>query len=612
MKRLLLETNVSKIYVLLTTLIVFLLLASYFSYALFTVNKEKNNAISIVTGNLSYQLKIDEKTYNDVNQIPVISLSNQNSSVDITITLTNPNSIDARFNFYHFDEFPSNVTVGYIVGNNEGSVDTPPPATGVNLAPGESKTYIIRIINNGATELDLSLGVNVGLDYNDLSLPSNGYLFEELVTATDLASVLLADSSNNITTSDKDQRFITGEAPNNYIWYSGKIWHAVSINSDNTVKAVTATDITEIPYGTNTNTSFVGSHAEEWLNDITTDGFLGNLRDKEKFIKMDSSWNASAVTDTSATLPETTVVTHAVGLLNIYEYNMTKDDVGNTFLTPLSGESFATLNTNGGNSLWGFNSLSELVSYSQINSISLWPAVNFYGDLEIVGGSGTESDPYRLAGDNDTALSGTLLNTRYSGEYINFGLGENNLYRIVSIASDGRIKIASADVLRDANTGELLESVFGDDNTYTSSSTIAQFLNGDYIDPAGGYLSAESISMIANGTWDISTVVTDGGSYLDAISLRQARTPKVGLLRLGEQFSGDLSEVYWLLTKYQQREYMRVAGAATNGLTTDTYRDIVGQIRGIPIVRPALYLLADVTITSGDGTKENPFSLTLS
>ena len=41
MKRLLLETNVSKIYVLLTTLIVFLLLASYFSYALFTVNKRK-------------------------------------------------------------------------------------------------------------------------------------------------------------------------------------------------------------------------------------------------------------------------------------------------------------------------------------------------------------------------------------------------------------------------------------------------------------------------------------------------------------------------------------------------------------------------------------------
>ena len=62
-----------------------------------------------------------------------------------------------------------------------------PPATGVNLAPGESKTYIIRIINNGATELDLSLGVNVGLDYNDLSLPSNGYLFEELVTATEFS-----------------------------------------------------------------------------------------------------------------------------------------------------------------------------------------------------------------------------------------------------------------------------------------------------------------------------------------------------------------------------------------------------------------------------------------
>ena len=39
-----------------------------------------------------------------------------------------------------------------------------------------------------------------------------------------VAEVLLADNSNNINTTDPEQTFITGENPNNYIWYSGKLW----------------------------------------------------------------------------------------------------------------------------------------------------------------------------------------------------------------------------------------------------------------------------------------------------------------------------------------------------------------------------------------------------
>ena len=32
---------------------------------------------------------------------------------------------------------------------------------------------------------------------------------------------------------------------------------------------------------------------EQWLNDTTVDGFLGNLREPDKFIKTDSVWNAT-------------------------------------------------------------------------------------------------------------------------------------------------------------------------------------------------------------------------------------------------------------------------------------------------------------------------------
>ena len=43
------------------------------------------------------------------------------------------------------------------------------------------------------------------------------------------------------------------------------------------------------------------------------------------------------------------------------------------------------------------------------------PVVNLRNDVKVVEGDGTESNPYRLEGDNDKDLNGVKLNTRYSG-----------------------------------------------------------------------------------------------------------------------------------------------------------------------------------------------------
>ena len=59
MKKIFLETSFSKIYMIVMIIITLLILGGYFSYAMFTVSKEKSNAISIVTGNLTYELLID-------------------------------------------------------------------------------------------------------------------------------------------------------------------------------------------------------------------------------------------------------------------------------------------------------------------------------------------------------------------------------------------------------------------------------------------------------------------------------------------------------------------------------------------------------------------------
>ena len=74
-------------------LITFLILGCYFSYAMFTVSKEKGNAISIVTGNLTYKLTVDNVESNKL-------VVGAGETKEFIVTLSNPNNRIARFNFF--------------------------------------------------------------------------------------------------------------------------------------------------------------------------------------------------------------------------------------------------------------------------------------------------------------------------------------------------------------------------------------------------------------------------------------------------------------------------------------------------------------------------------
>ena len=173
MKRLLLETSFSKIYMIVMVIITLLVLGGYFSYAMFTVSKEKSNAITIITGNLEYKLEVDGSEGNKL-------IVDSNSSKEFIVRLSNPNNRIARYNFYYINEIPNNVKVGYVV---DCETNTLPEAKGVNLekngTAGSSNIYKIMVENKSDSEVSIELGVNVGLDYNDLEIPSNGNLFTE-------------------------------------------------------------------------------------------------------------------------------------------------------------------------------------------------------------------------------------------------------------------------------------------------------------------------------------------------------------------------------------------------------------------------------------------------
>ena len=414
-------------------------------------------------------------------------------------------------------------------------------------------------------------------------------------------------------TSDSEQTFITGTDPNNYIWYSGKLWRAVSIDpTDNSVKLVTQWNISALPYNADGNPAFKGSYMEQWLNDTSVDGFLGNLREPDKFIKTDSVWNATSTTET--TKPEkTTMVTDAVGLLNIYEHTISYKNA--TYSTGYlnNGLSWWTLTPYGTSSVRGVyhdgrSSYSNI--YSPTYSSGSRPSINLKSAVKIIDGDGTIDNPYRLQGDNDSP-TGILLSMRYSGEYISFGTGGNNLYRIVSHENGTGTKITSAIPLKGGNYEK---KAFGNNEIFSKDNTIGKFLNGDYL-TSGTYLTSDQVNMIEdNTTWYLGTV--DSGAnyklakYQDITGSNltaSTTTAKIGLLRMGELMAGQFDKDgnntnYWTLTPYSTSNVRYVVSDGDG-----KFRDRVIS-EGI---RPAMNLKQNVVITGGKGTKEEPFQIKL-
>ena len=605
MKKILLETSFSKIYMIIMVIITLLILGGYFSYAMFTVTKEKENAISIVTGNLTYKLEVDGEEGNTLT-VPA------NSRKDFIVTLSNPNNRVGRFNFYYEESLPDGVDIGYI--EKEG-VNTPPSSTGINLekvdTTGSSNTYLVRVSNTTESEISIELGVSVGLDYNDLELPDNGHLLRKITSIGTVKEVIEDDIMNRLNYEDSEQTFVTGSNPYNYIWYSGKLWRVVSIDpSDNSVKLVTQWSMSAIPYD-NDSSAFAGSYMEEWFNDTSADGFLYNLRSREKFIKMDSKWNASQMSDTSkppSEEEEGTIVEDAVGLLNVYEYNM-----GGGSGSYLDNKTQSWTLTP-----YNFTNIRDIYHIGNIyferytNAVAIRPSINLKPEIKIVSGDGSEENPYRLEGDNDINLKGTLLNTRYSGEYISFGTGENNLYRIVSHETEGLTKITSAEPLKE--NGKFKTMAFGDGVYYSNTNEVGSFLNGEYLD-SGTYLTSEQVNMIEdNTTWYLGTVGS-GASYrlakygdINMSNLTSNITiSKVGLLRLGELMGGQYNNssnnancTYLTPTNSANIWNMIQFGQAYSYAPSSS----VG-------IKPSLNLKSNVIITGGNGTLQNPFIIAL-
>ena len=609
--------NNKKIIIIAGAIIVLLLLGIAFAYLTTTLHGDKEYLVR--AGSLG--LRLEES--NELTLEKQIPLEDKDGmSLDgFNFSLINKGNIETDYTIY-LDDIPlsegeiriPDSSIRYSLTRNDvvGDADN---LTSMGVNPD-------RVVDTGSIKVGETINytLRIWIDYDATTEEASGKTFKGKlrVVATQhqagAGETIIKNLTSGDTYDDGTDTFITGTDPNNYVWYSGKLWRAVSVNNEEkTTKLVTQWNISATTYNPGNQTNFAGSYMEDWLNDTTVDGFLGNLRDYENFIVTDSTWDATldATSLGSITRPnETTVVTAPVGLLNMYEYQSSYH--GTTYsngylnnglywwtLTPYSASSVRSVYSNG-------NAYYD----DPTDADGVRPSINLKSSVRIVGGDGTVDNPYRLNGDNDTNLSGTLLSSRYSGEYIKFGNNENNLYRIVSHENGSGTKIVSAEPLK--SSGTFITSAFGSNTSFSSSNTIGAFLNGDYL---ANYVDNDYANMIEdNTTWYLGTVGSGTSyklaKYTDATgtTLTSSTTAaKVGLLRLGELMSGQFDRYgnntyYWTLTPYSA-SYVRYV--LSNG---NAYYDIPANARG---VRPSINLKSNVQIVNGDGTLNSPFEIQL-
>ena len=600
------------------------------SYALLRSSQQGENTYVMNVGLLEVTFvdsETNELTIN--NAVPMTDSEGISQSDELIFTVKNTGDLAASYDIYIEETSTSpefKTVIRFVSSKNDTGYNSPKTLSedyyieqGGSLAVGESATYKVKLWLSetaDSTYMNKTFTARIVVDsYQTNDLRAN------------IKSQIVSNQSDTCQTYVEEDgiTYISGTADCidfNYVWYSGKLWRITAIYPDGTMKMITDTAVTSIAYGSNVDfytDASNSSYVYQWLNE----DFLSTLVNSENIIVADAKWNATnsnaiSEDEVSIKLPERTLVTAPVGLLNSYEYyqsyqNTTYD---NGYLN--IGYIWWLLNPYSSSDVWRVSTLGSVSVHSpSANANGVRPSVNLQSGIVISGGAGTSENPYRIVGDRATAKTGTtLLNTRSSGEYVNF---DGELYRIVGIENN-TTKLNKMDYVRDESDA-VIEKNFSSSTTFGSGDSDTYwdyYLNNTWYNS----ISENYKNMLVEGIYYLGIVGSDWYyksaicettnntiTTKECVKTSSIWTGYVGLSRYGEMFASQqgrgysLSSYMWLITPYSSSYVWRLY---TGGYATYTTPSIYAYG-----ARPSLNLSSSVKITGGTGLKNDPFEISL-
>ena len=503
------------------------------SYALLTNFDKTDNVVVFQTGNLNMSVNNTEGLINLNNKLPESDTDGLANATPIVLTLTNTGTIliqgfDVKLVSENSTTNVSTLSEDYIkyaISLDNGNTYQTPSIlssndniiySGYNLAVDASVTIYLKVW------IDENAGNNAINKTYYGSIQVDLYQKKDRLLNESIKADIVANNTGSCETYVEEDgiTYISGTKDCidfNYVWYSGKLWRITAIYPDGTMKMITDDAITTIEYGSNVNfytDASNSSYIYQWLNE----DFLDTLYNYENIIVTDASWNATQ-TDSESTKPtETTMVTAPVGLLNSYEYykNYQNPSNSNNYLN--IGYNWWLLNPSSSLN-WYVNDYGYVInqpSGTANTANGARPSINLQSGITINSGTGTRDDPYTVSGDKETVTANTtLLNTRQSGEYVNF---DGELYRIVGIENN-TTKLNKMDYVRDSDN-TVIEKNFSSSITFGSGNSDTYW---DYYLNNTWYNSINETykNMLVEGTYYLGTT---SSNYKGAICATVSNT----------------------------------------------------------------------------------------
>lgn len=373
---------------------------------------------------------------------------------------------------------------------------------------------------------------------------------------------------------NEDEYLYRGIEVNNYVYYSGRLWRIVKINSNNSIKLITADNETVLVWGL--DNEYNNSYVKKWLEEV----FFPTINQPDRYLVEDTYCVDKILDDVTSCLE---TEKSKFGLISYNEYSMA--GMSESYLNIDSY--FWTINGTSEDDTWYVTNSGKISNVSRTinksNAYGVRPTVTVSSNVELTGGDGTIDNPYTFEADTGNKLSG-----KHAGEYITYS-GMN--WRIINVSDTG-IKVALDGFI--TIDGEEVEQYFSKSTNkfHKSNTNIGYYLNTDF------YNTLENKDYIVEGKWGT-------GQYNDYVDYDytnvtyQMVDANVGLLNVGDSFIGDYSN-YCLITGESS-----IIGTILQPSEDGTL--FAESIKSNSKIRPALYLRSDLTITSGNGTKKSPY-----
>lgn len=396
-------------------------------------------------------------------------------------------------------------------------------------------------------------------------------------------TIKVVQELKNTIEKETEKGIYVGDNPNNYIYFSGVKFRIVGLEGEN-VKIVAAYDVANVNY----------SSLDEWLK-----YYYKHIAKSSKDLVVKNKYCNDLVTDTKTKECNRYTTERNVYVLSLQDINKSIDSAGKSYL--YSDTIVTIANEKSSKESWTVRKYfagSDLkyMAFKKDYNFGIRPTLTIKGSVLITNGKGTEDSPYEID-DLEKGTAGDNLNERQSGEYVKYS---NMLWQIIESTEDGTTKVISDVTIKMGNASKIAYPP--DTTTYIYNPN----KKGNI-----GYIINQKASDAIDEKYFVKTEVEVPTYKTLATYKGEASTKKYkvkfhapNMYEMYTAKSDPSQHSYWLMnsSKEEERRYMvseiGVVFYAIEGTANEAGVRLVG------------YLDKNCKITTGNGTKEKPYTIT--